>query len=366
MAHTISQLQDYLESYYEYHMDTTVTTSAMSTKHMIINALLTKLDKVLRGAYPMLDFGKIERVGSVYETLAVRGFSDFDATFSIELSPDVWCMRKVNDFLPGFVDGLWLVMRQNAQGAPLATSPVDTFLHGKYISPRAVKVAVKRALINSLHYMGLKAHISESGPAVSATIIGSSDETFDHPISLDITPYLHLQGTNCLVAKNLPYIKQCSCGTMNANNENNIPEFHNANPLCHIWRKSYHKEARLRIAEDVKIGCRRKVLIIVKALRYNCSVLSVLNSYQLKTVFFHLCDHQTRWLPVDLSDRVLELLRELKNWIDSGSLPSYFDRDRNLLAECSGKSLVDVSLWLDSIIKLPEQNLIPLLQIQEK
>ena len=367
-ADCTSHLQRCLESYYEQQVDTRLATPR-SAERTLTDDLLVKFKHVFKDKFPSLPVAELERIGGAFENVSVQNVSDFDVTFALFLQQDVWSLRMANEIVPCLIDGLWLVTRNRKQICPVGSDPMDVFLKGKYLSPSAIKHVVNDVLTLCINDMGLKAYITESGPAVSAIITSSSHESFETPISLDITPYVTFQQDDnpvSLVAKCLPFVKQESDDVPSNSANTNLIKHTKAkvtgSPCCNLWRRSFHKEEKLIQYRDEEMSCRRKTLVIVKSLRYNNAVLSVLNSYQLKTVYYHLCDLQARWRPEDLADRVLEILRELKGWIDRGSLPHYFDKDRDLFADCSRKCLVDVSVWLKYILKSPESKLIQLLK----
>ncbi|CAL1529416.1 unnamed protein product [Lymnaea stagnalis] len=79
---------------------------------------------------------------------------------------------------------------------------------------------------------------------------------------------------------------------------------------------------------------------------------SPVNSYHIKTVLLHECmrwPDKTLWLPENLTERFLELFRDLIFALDNHELPHFFIRDCNLLRQYSTQQLAGATARLRAI-----------------
>uniref|UniRef100_S4R8G5 Mitochondrial elongation factor 1 n=1 Tax=Petromyzon marinus TaxID=7757 RepID=S4R8G5_PETMA len=331
-------LQRHLLSFYRRRV-LVAPSQVAAAKHVALE-ICSELREFLRARHSELPLDDMSLCGGLCEDLAVVAPDRVALALPLLLEERLWTAVPGEETIMA-APGCWLLRRDNAEYFPRGLSVWDRWLVGAYLSPVAIAEALRRIVADSVNWPAIGAalgyRVRPCAPADGLAL----EVTYREERRLRVDVLLRVTLASCtLVAR------PGDAGGAGGRHAETL------------WRQSFRavETERLRELDARDSGSRLLCLKLLKAVCRTHPGLERLRSEHLRSLILHACDAgAVDWAEDALAERFLELLRELVERLERGSLPAAFCPALNLLAPLSEDEVDELGYTLYSAISQPEK-----------
>ncbi|XP_075925948.1 mitochondrial dynamics protein MID49 isoform X1 [Petromyzon marinus] len=346
-------LQRHLLSFYRRRV-LVAPSQVAAAKHVALE-ICSELREFLRARHSELPLDDMSLCGGLCEDLAVVAPDRVALALPLLLEERLWTAVPGEETIMA-APGCWLLRRDNAEYFPRGLSVWDRWLVGAYLSPVAIAEALRRIVADSVNWPAIGAALGyrvrpcapADGLALEVTYREGEDDGEGDGAPDGV-------GERRLRVDVLLRVTLASCTLVARPGDAGGAGGRHAETL---WRQSFRavETERLRELDARDSGSRLLCLKLLKAVCRTHPGLERLRSEHLRSLILHACDAgAVDWAEDALAERFLELLRELVERLERGSLPAAFCPALNLLAPLSEDEVDELGYTLYSAISQPEK-----------
>lgn len=395
---SVGSLHESLFDYYISYVD--IPEADYQIAMTVVDDIKASFRSVIEELMPNCPLGKMVDIGPASEGLAVVRPDYFQVGFQLSLAPKLWELVDAGQTLLT-AHGYQMVKRAHLKFFSRGTSFYDKYLIGEYLSPVKIKSAFLD-LTNRVSNWRTKHRIESAvvGPEVKLIVI-YGDEERKGTLTVEFIPTVNIHGTEVLAEphtscknntcyenlwlqsfrtdeiQHLTGWKPSPTAPIRAEHSTMVKEIVDENDIGSTERdteedaKDPHEEtARLidkmeddegAYKEDVSLmdiqenlsieGCQLMCLKILEAVRLNHPAqLRILSPYIVRTIVMKLMTLEDGWFTEQLSERFLDTLKLLEEYLRARQLPHFFCPKVNLLENYDSDSVDHTREFIASII----------------
>ncbi|XP_009869554.1 PREDICTED: mitochondrial dynamics protein MID49, partial [Apaloderma vittatum] len=282
-------LQEKLLSHYSNQL--AVPEAQASLALQLAKGVCTQLQNFLQSKCPELPFGRLFLSGPLLDGLGALAADHVHLMLPVVLNPALWSLIPGEDTVvrnPQY----WMIKRTDLEYFPRGCSPWDRFIVGRYLSSNALNETLHKMLVASVNW-----------PAIGS-LLGS----VIHPVVASQELKLEVKHDQVTVSVTLfPVVE---------------------------------------MEDKVLLGARQRCLRILNGICKSHPTLHKLSGSSLTHVVLHLSATSLDWAEESLADRFQQVLEELVGYLETGVLPSYFNRKINLFGELLEEEIDEMGFLL--------------------
>ncbi|XP_073504570.1 mitochondrial dynamics protein MID49 isoform X2 [Phyllobates terribilis] len=326
--------QETLLHYYT-HQAILPAAQIQAVKQLVLD-ITGELQVFLKAKHPEMPFCAMQLGGSLGNDLTVTSLDQAYVLLPLILEPDLWTFIPGQDTIlndPKF----WMIKRVNLEYTARGSSPWDRFMLGGYLSTRTIVESLHKTVVGSINW-----------PAIGI-VLGCCVRPVIAPDDL-----------------RLEVVHQDFTGTINfllvAETKNVVllADPRPTAPAENLWRRSYYREETLRLQEldSGDAGVRQKCLHILRSVCHQRPELRQLSPTQLRHVILHVSNEASDWSESSLADCFLQIIASIISYLESGTLPCYFNEKVNLFSGLTDEDIDEIGYGLYQIFSDPDSILV--------
>ncbi|KAM8962272.1 mitochondrial dynamics protein MID49 isoform 2-T2 [Pelodytes ibericus] len=323
-------LQEQLQHYFQ--RLASISETQESAGRQLVLDIMSELQDFLRAKHPEMPFSSLRLGGALGSCLPVSCLDHTCVILPLVLEPELWKLIPGNETILNDAQ-FWMVKRADLEFTSRGSSPWDRFLVGGYLSSRTIVETLHKTIMGSINW-----------PSIGAML--------DCIIQPVITPDdLKLEVTHCdfkMVIHILPM--------STTSNVLLLAHHHPSAPVENLWHQSFYKEetSQLQKLDASDAGVRQRCLQILKGICKETPSLSRLSDTHLRNVMLHLSNDAVDWSEAELANRFLQVVEELIGYLDTGSLPGYFNSKVNLFSCLRAEDIDELGYGLYRLFSGPD------------
>ncbi|XP_054848289.1 mitochondrial dynamics protein MID49 [Eublepharis macularius] len=322
-------LQEKLLSRYQDHISVSEAKKILGKQ--LSKDICAELQDFLKNKCSELPFGNAFLSGYLCDGLIGGGTLEVAFMLPLVLESSLWTLipgeqTVVNN--PCF----WMIKRTSLEYFPRGNSPWDRFMVGGYLSSNAISSALRKVLVASINWPAISSMLG----CVVRPVMAPEElklEVRHEQIHLDITlcPMME-SGDKTLLAASLK------------------------EPVENLWQQSFYatEVSKLKDLDARDSGIRQCCLHLLKDVFEIHPFWCKLTSSHLIHVLLHLSETESDWSEAALAIRFRQVLEELLQFLEEGSLPCYFDSRINLLGHLRLEEIDDIGYTLYEALAEPD------------